>query len=123
MDCLPPQKPLKFAIFAPYFCPRGSVTQEVASSSLVSPGITSDPLSNPKVHLHYYTPPQHEIAVNSPTIWRTLLWTTFVIYFSAFMILFSKCVRAVHKLSPVSSMLIGLYSFGTFQLVFLIFNR
>src|SRR5674476_821974 len=66
---------------------------------------------------------QHEIAMNSPTIWRTLLWTTFVIYLSAFMILFYKCVRAVHKLSPVSSMLIGLYSFGTFQLVFLIFNR
>src|SRR5664280_3424981 len=52
---------------------------------------------------------QHEIAMNFPTIWRTLLWTTFVIYISAFMILFYKCVRAVHKLSPVSSMLIGLY--------------
>jgi hypothetical protein len=23
---------------------------------------------------------QHEIAMNSPAIWRTLLWTTFVIY-------------------------------------------
>jgi hypothetical protein len=43
---------------------------------------------------------QHEIAMNSPTIWRTLLWATFAIYLSAFMILFSKCVRTVHKLSP-----------------------
>src|SRR5674476_194475 len=66
---------------------------------------------------------QHEIAMNSPTIWRTLLWTTFVIYFSAFMILFTKCVRTVHKLSMMPSIFIAPFSFITFQIVFLIFNR
>ena len=53
------------------------------------------------------------LQTNSPTIWKTLLWTTFVIYLSAFMILFYKRVREVHKLSSVSAMLIDLCSFGS----------
>ena len=33
------------------------------------------------------TPTQHEIAVNTPAIWRTRRWTTLAIFFSAFIIL------------------------------------
>ena len=43
---------------------------------------------------------QHEIAMNSPAIWRSLLWTTIAIYLSAFMILFYKCVRTNYPLYP-----------------------
>jgi ABC-type microcin C transport system permease subunit YejB len=66
---------------------------------------------------------QHEIAMNSPTIWRTLLWISILIYLAAFLLLFSKAVRAVHKISVTASTGIGIAGFITFQLVFLIFNR
>lgn len=66
---------------------------------------------------------EHEIAMNSPTIWRTLLWTAYSLYFILFVILFQKCVFVVHKLSKLLSFIIGLISFAVFQIVFLIFNR
>jgi len=66
---------------------------------------------------------QHEIAMNAPTIWRTLLWTAYSIYFFAFLCLFPACVRAVHGLSKSVSFGIGLLSFIVFQVVFLVFNR
>ena len=65
----------------------------------------------------------HEIAMNSPTIWRTILWICFTIYFLAFIYLFYKSVRIVHKLSKASSLIIGTIGFFLFQLIFLIFNR
>lgn len=66
---------------------------------------------------------QHEIAMNSPTIFRTLLWICYSIYFIAFLVLFSQAVRTVHKLNWIKSISIGLTTFIIFQLVFLIFNR
>ena len=66
---------------------------------------------------------KHEIAMNSPTIWRTPLWISMLIYLVAFLLLFSKAVRAVHKISVTASTGIGIAGFITFQLVFLIFNR
>lgn len=66
---------------------------------------------------------QHEIDMNSPTIWRTLLWVFYAAYFIAFFILFPACVRMVHKLSRSKSIFIGITSFIIFQIVFLIFNR
>jgi hypothetical protein len=42
---------------------------------------------------------QHEIAMNSPTIFRTILWICYSIYFIAFFILFPISVRVVHKLN------------------------
>jgi hypothetical protein len=66
---------------------------------------------------------QHEIAMNTPTVWRTVLWICFAIYFAAFLVLYSKSVRVVHGLSVARSALIGAAGFVLFQLVFAIFNR
>lgn len=66
---------------------------------------------------------QHEIAMNSPTVFRTLLWIFYTTYFFAFLILFPLSVRVVHKLSVIKSILIGWTGFICFQTIFLIFNR
>lgn len=66
---------------------------------------------------------QHEIDMNSPTIFRTLLWLSYSIYFIAFLVLFPTAVRVVHKLSWLKSILIGVFGFVIFQVIFLIFNR
>jgi len=66
---------------------------------------------------------QHEIAMNSPTIFRTILWICYSIYFIVFFILFSISVRVVHKLNWIKSITIGSIAFILFQTIFLIFNR
>ncbi|MDX1911412.1 MAG: YIP1 family protein [Saprospiraceae bacterium] len=66
---------------------------------------------------------QHEIDMNNPTIWRTLLWSAYLLYFVAFLVLFPLAVRITHRLSWGRSIALGLLSFVVFQLVFLIFNR
>ena len=66
---------------------------------------------------------QHEIAMNSPTIFRTILWICYSIYFIAFLILFPTSVRVVHKLNRMKSIVIGSLAFIIFQTIFLIFNR
>jgi hypothetical protein len=66
---------------------------------------------------------QHEIAMNSPTLFRTILWICYLIYFIAFFILFPLSVSVVHKLNRVKCIAIGLLAFSIFQTVFLIFNR
>jgi hypothetical protein len=66
---------------------------------------------------------EHEIAMNSPTIWRTLLWICYGIYFIAFIILFTLTVRVVQKLSWARSIAVGVAAFIIFQLLFLVFNR
>lgn len=66
---------------------------------------------------------QHEIAMNAPTIFRTILWICYSIYFIAFFILFPISVRVVHKLNWIKSIIIGSLAFIIFQTIFLIFNR
>ena len=66
---------------------------------------------------------QHEIAMNTPTVWRTILWVCFAAYFFAFTALFYKTVRVVHKSGRIASFLIGFSGFLLFQVIFLIFNR
>jgi Yip1 domain len=66
---------------------------------------------------------QHEIDMNSPTIFRTLLWICYSVYFLAFFILFTLSVKVVHKLGWLTSFGIGSLAFIIFQLIFLIFNR
>ncbi|HOW26318.1 MAG TPA: YIP1 family protein [Bacteroidales bacterium] len=66
---------------------------------------------------------QHEIAMNSPTVFRTILWICYLIYFIAFFILFPLSVRVVHKLNWIKSIVIGASAFIIFQTIFLIFNR
>lgn len=66
---------------------------------------------------------QHEIDMNSPTIFRTLLWICYSIYFIAFLTLFPLAVKVAHKLTLTKSIVIGWIGFIFFQLIFLIFNR
>lgn len=66
---------------------------------------------------------EHEIAMNSPTIWRTLIWTLMTIYLLWFCVLFSKATAAVHRVSRSQAVFIGVTGFVAFQVVFLIFNR
>lgn len=66
---------------------------------------------------------QHEIAMNSPTVFRTILWICYSIYFVAFLILFPLSVRVVHNLNWLKSITIGSLAFVMFQTIFLVFNR
>lgn len=66
---------------------------------------------------------QHEIDMNSPGIWRNLLWFFYSLYGVAFLILFPIVVKVVHGLSTIKSMLIGWMAFVLFQVIFLLFNR
>ncbi len=66
---------------------------------------------------------QHEIDMNSPTIFRTLLWICYSIYLIAFFVLFSLAVRVAHKLNWLKSIVLGSLAFIIFQLIFLVFNR
>ncbi len=65
----------------------------------------------------------HEIAMNSPTIFRTLLWIAYGAYALAFVSLFPLAVRVTHGLSVLPAMGIGIAGFAWFQVVFLVFNR
>lgn len=66
---------------------------------------------------------EHEVAMNSATPWRTLLWSCYSIYFVAFLVLFTKSVRKVHAMSKAGSILTGTLGFLLFQVTYLIFNR
>ena len=66
---------------------------------------------------------QHEIAMNSPGIFRILLWSFYSVYFIAFLTLFPLAVKVTQKLSTTKSIFIGWTGFICFQLIFLIFNR
>jgi hypothetical protein len=65
----------------------------------------------------------YEEALNSPTIWRTILWILFAIYFVWFPVLFSKGVGAAHGLRRRPAVFLGILAFVIYQFVFLIFNR
>ena len=61
--------------------------------------------------------------MNTPTVWRAILWTCFVIYFFTFPALFYKTIRVVHGLGRSGSLFIAITGFILFQLIFLVFNR
>src|SRR6266545_6078348 len=65
----------------------------------------------------------YEQALNSPTIWRALLWTS---YSTALILLFALLimgVRAAQRIKPGQAIFIGVVSAIVYQGVFLIFNR
>lgn len=66
---------------------------------------------------------EYEIVLNSPTVWRTILWICYGSSFVLFVILFWKTVQVVQKLRPLRSFLIGLFGFVLYQTLFLVFNR
>lgn len=66
---------------------------------------------------------QHEIDMNSPGIWRTLLWFFYLLYGIAFLVLFPFAVRVVHGMGWIKSIIMGWLAFVLFQILFLLFNR
>ncbi len=73
--------------------------------------------------IHVISQRDYEIALNSPTFWRTLLWIQMTAYLIWFVILFSKSVKVVYGLTTGQSILLGTFGFFVYQLFFLIFNR
>ncbi len=65
----------------------------------------------------------YEVALNSPTIWRTLLWTVYSISFVLFLVLFPKGIGAARRIRSGPAIVVGLLSFVVYQGVFFIFNR
>ena len=73
--------------------------------------------------IHVISQPDYEIALNSPTIWRTLLWIQFGLYLITFLILFTAGIKTVHRLKTAQAFLLAFTGFICYQLFFLIFNR
>lgn len=73
--------------------------------------------------IHVIDQRNYELILNSPTIWRALLWLQMSIYLVWFVVLFSKGISAVHGFGRWRSVLLGIAGFLTYQLFFLIFNR
>ena len=65
----------------------------------------------------------YEEALNSPTVWRTLLWIMMILYLVWFVALFAAGARAVHRLSRAQSLVVGIIAFIIYQGFFFIFNR
>lgn len=73
--------------------------------------------------IHVIDQHEFELLLNSPTIWRTLLWILMAIYVVAFVALFSVSVKVVYQLKTRWSLLLALLGFVVYQLFFLVFNR
>jgi hypothetical protein len=66
---------------------------------------------------------EYEVALNSPTIWRTILWILYGLYFLLFLVLFPKAVGASQRIQRGPAIAIGVFSFVVYQVVYLVFNR
>lgn len=73
--------------------------------------------------VHIIDQRQYELMLNSPTIWRVLLWIQMAAYVIWVVLLFSKAVRSVYKVSIIHAFFLGTLGFFVYQLFFLIFNR
>lgn len=65
----------------------------------------------------------YEATLNTPTVWRALLWAQMLLYLLWFIFLFTKGVSAVHSLKKWQAVCLGTVGFLVYQLFFLIFNR
>lgn len=65
----------------------------------------------------------YEVALNSPTFWRALLWTLYSIYFVWLGLLFAKGFHAGHGVGWVKSIVLAVIALVAYKGVFLIFNR
>jgi hypothetical protein len=65
----------------------------------------------------------YELALNSPTIWRTILWILYSLSFILFCVLFPKGIGSAQRLGRGPAIFVGILSFIVYQGVFLIFNR
>jgi hypothetical protein len=65
----------------------------------------------------------YEIQLNSPTIWRAILWTLYSIALILLPVLLTKGVGSAQRIKGASVVLIGIVAAIVYQGVFLIFNR
>jgi hypothetical protein len=65
----------------------------------------------------------YEVALNSPTVWRVILWIFYGGSILVFLILFPKAVGAARRLRRGPGILIGVIAYLVYQGVFIIFNR
>lgn len=66
---------------------------------------------------------EYEVALNSPTIWRAILWFLYSSSFIWFIVLFSKAVRVAQRINSWPAFFVGFFAFLVYQSVFLVFNR
>jgi hypothetical protein len=65
----------------------------------------------------------YEVALNSPTIWRVVLWIFYGASAVAFVVLLPKAVGAAGRLRRGPAILLGVIAYLVYQGVFIIFNR
>jgi hypothetical protein len=65
----------------------------------------------------------YEVALNSPTIWRTILLTLYGLSAIWFIVLFPKGIGAAQRIRRGPAVLVGVLAYLVYQGVFLIFNR
>lgn len=65
----------------------------------------------------------YEEMLNSPTIWRTILWILYGLSLILFLVLFPKAVGASQKIGRGPAILVGVLAFIVYQVMFLVFNR
>jgi hypothetical protein len=73
--------------------------------------------------VHIINQRAYEVALNSPTIWRTILWILMIAYVIWFPILFYKGVTAAQRIRRASAILVSILAFVVYQLLFFVFNR
>jgi hypothetical protein len=73
--------------------------------------------------VHIINQHNYETALNSPTIWRTLLWIQFGLYLICFLLLFTIGIKTVHRIKRGQAFILAFAGFICYQLFFLIFNR
>jgi hypothetical protein len=66
---------------------------------------------------------EYEIVLNSPTIWRAILWVLYGMSILLFLVLFPKAVGASQRIGRGPAIVIGVLAFVVYQVVFLVFNR
>lgn len=66
---------------------------------------------------------QYEVALNSPTIWRTILWVFYSLSILWFLVLFPVGIRAAQRIRRGPAVLVGVLAYVLYQGVFVIFNR
>lgn len=65
----------------------------------------------------------YELQLNSPTIWRTILWLCYGTGLTLLVVLLIKAVGASQKIKPLHALWIGSIAAVVYQGVFFIFNR
>jgi len=65
----------------------------------------------------------YEVALNSPTIWRTILLSLYTIALVMLLVLLIRGVRAAQRIKLGPAIFIGVVAFTVYQGTFFIFNR